>query len=101
MLGDLITPIGTFGFDDALESDSRVVLRDVEIVENLGPNSTYAWSLDQEEAILGAALDVGVEANLVTPGGWQIKPGRSLVAFAGALAARARHMRRTGRRAVR
>jgi hypothetical protein len=101
MLGDLVTPIGTFAFDDALESDARVIIRDVETVENLGPNSTYAWSLDQEEAILAAANDVGAEATLIAPGGWQIKPGRLLAAVGVALGERARAMKRNGRRIVR
>lgn len=93
----LATPLGSFWIDDASASDTRVGVSDVTVAENLGPNSTYAWSLDQEEALLGAASDVGARLELLVPGGWRLSPGGALRGFLQALEERAATGKRSGR----
>ena len=101
MLDDLETPIGTFSFDTFLLSDTRIGIKDCRIEEDRGPNSTYSWPLDQEEALIAAAQDVGAEASLLVPGGFRITPGSAVAAVREALRFRCHAMKPTGRRLTR
>ena len=96
-----LTPIGTFCVDDFSMSDARISIVEVEVVEALGPNSVYAWSLDQEEALVEAAKDIGATASLLVPGGFRIVPGEALPKVVEALKARAATMTPTGRTVAR
>lgn len=93
----LTTPIGPFWVDDFATTDTRIGIADITTVENLGPNSTYAWSLDQEEALLASAGEVGATLELLVPGGWRLRPGESLPKFLEALTRRAAALPRTNR----
>lgn len=96
----LDTPLGPFWIDDFSLADIRVGLRSVDVVQNLGPDSTYAWSLDQEEALFAAARAVGASLDLLVPGGWRLSPGEALPRFLVALEACAATMKRSDRRTV-
>lgn len=95
---ELATPLGTYWIDDYSSEDTRIGLRDVELVDNRGPDSTYRWSLDQEEALLAAAAEVHASLSLLVPGGWRLTPGTALPAFEAALARGAARRPVTGRR---
>ena len=84
---NLATPIGQFWIDDGSPEDTRIGVHGVTVVENQGPNSTYAWSLDQEEALFAAARLVGAELDLLVPGGWRVVPGAALPRLIAALEA--------------
>lgn len=94
---NLATPLGPFWID-ASPTDTRIGVSDVTVVDDLGPESTYAWSLDQEEALFAAARAVGAELDLLGPGGWRLLPGGSLPSFLAALAACTATMPRSGRK---
>jgi hypothetical protein len=97
---DLATRIGVFVIDDGSVDDCRIHVRSVEVVENRGPDSTYSWLTDQEEALLAAAASVGATAMLLVPGGWRITPGTAMPAVVHALAALAKTMAPTDRRTM-
>lgn len=78
---DIDTKLGTYWVDNFSVDDIRVGIRDVTMVLNRGPDSEYEWSLDQEEALLAAAREVGARAELLVPGGWRIIPGTALPAL--------------------
>ena len=81
----LTTPLGGFWIDDASPTDTRVGVDSVTTVDNYGPNSTYAWSLDQEEALVAAANASGGKLDLLVPGGFRLTPGEALPQFIEAL----------------
>lgn len=85
---DLVTPLGRYWIDDFSEDDTRVGVHSVELVAARGPESTYRWSLDEEEALFAAAAEVGATLDLLTPGGWRLRPAAALAAFEVALVRR-------------
>lgn len=78
---DLPTALGRYWVTDEPGDHVCIGLRDVDVAVNLGPNSEYEWSLDQEEALLAAAAAVGATVSLETPGGWRVQPGTALPAL--------------------
>ena len=95
---DLPTPLGTFWVDDFSLADARIGVADVERVDNWGPDSTFRWSADQEDALRQAAVEVGATLALLVPGGWRVLPGTALPALLPALARIAAAWAPTGRR---
>ena len=95
---NLTTAIGDFYLDGSPTGGCGVGVSSVETVDNLGPNSTYAWSEDQEEAIRAAAAEAGAALELMVPGGWRVTPAATFAKFTEALARIANSMRPTSRR---
>ena len=81
----LRTSLGTWWIDDFSTRDTRVGVDGVETVCQAGPESTYRWSLDQQQALEAAAQQVGARVELLVPGGWRLIPGESLPGFVMAL----------------
>lgn len=96
---DIHTNIGTFTIDDGSEDDSRICV-EPQVVDALGPNSTYAWPTDQMEALQAAAEEAGAQANLLVPGGWRITPGSAMPQVEANLKRLANAMQPTDRQTV-
>ena len=98
-MAQIKTAIGDFFISDPslIGGDVRVGVSEVVTVENMGPNSTHSWSLDQEEALLAAAAEVGAILDLEVPGGWRLRPSDSRDRFATALVAATARMHPSGR----
>ncbi len=94
----LDTAVGEFWLDNPGTYDVRVGVSDVETVDNLGPNSTYRWSADQEEALMAAASEAGGSLELLVPGGWRLAPAECFSAFQEALLRIANSMEPSERR---
>lgn len=92
------TPIGEFWFLASAPSSTRVGVSNIEQVDNWGPESTYRWSLDQEEALFATAREVGARLELYAPGGWELMPPTAYVPFQEALQKRTAGMKPTGRK---
>lgn len=90
------TGIGSFTVDST-PGDCRVHIDGVELHTNLGPDSLYRWSLDQEEALFAAAREAQATAELIVPGGFRIAPDSAVPAFLRALARIGAEMTRTDR----
>ena len=94
---DVNTPLGSFWVDNFSAKDTRIGIRDVERVDNMGPDSTFRWSADQEDALHKAAGEVGATLDLLVPGGWRVQPGTALPALEKALTRIAATMPRSSR----
>lgn len=92
----IVTPIGTYWFDPSSD-DARVGIAELTTVDALGPDSTYSWSLDQEEALLWTARELHAQLDLVVAGGWRVTPCELMPRFIETLKLRAARTTPTSR----